>query len=313
MYQKMLIPLDGSELAETVLTYAIELSGRMDIDLTLLHVSSQARADFAPMQKAYIKRAADSVRRHARELQAKTIRKEVEKPVKVRGEIVNGYPAEEILNYATENEFDLILLATHGRSGLNQWSIGSVAGKIMSASKIPILLVRAGVEDVVPFNEWQKMTLMVPLDGSELAETVLPHVEALARQRSDKPTEVLLLKISEPPSIPTYYGPEISGVSLNWGDYIQGETIRRKQSAVDYLNGIEEKLKARKIDARSEVIEGKANDEIVEFAAKNPQSVVIMATHGRSGLSRLVYGSVAANLLHSHGVVNPILMVKPQE
>lgn len=310
MYQKMLIPLDGSELAEVVFTYAKELAGRLDIDLTLLHVSSQATRDFIPMQKAYVKRAADTVKRHAREVQERTLGKVPEKPVKVKGELVIGYPAEEILRYATENEIDLILLATHGRSGLKRWSIGSVAGKVLGSSKTPVWLVRAGVEEETPYDKWPRTTLIVPLDGSELAESVLPHVEILAKQRSKEPVEVLLLKISEPPSIPTYYGPEISGVSLNWGDYIQQETVRRRQSSEEYLAGIEKRIKANKINVSSQVIEGKANDELVDFASKHHQSVIIMATHGRSGISRLVYGSVAANLLH--GITNPILMVKPK-
>ncbi len=310
MYQKMLIPLDGSELAEVVFTYAKELAGRLDIDLTLLHISSQTTRDFIPMQKAYVKRAADIVKRQAREVQERTLGKAPEKPLKVRGELVTGYPAEEILRYATENDIDLILLATHGRSGLKRWNIGSVAGKVLGASKTPVWLVRAGGEEATPYDKWSSQTLIVPLDGSELAESVLPHVETLAKQRSEKPVEVLLLKVSEPPSIPTYYGPEISGVSLNWGDYIQQETVRRKQSSEEYLAGIEKRIKADRIKVSSRVIEGKANDEIVDFANKHPESIIIMATHGRSGISRLVYGSVAANLLH--GIANPIFMVKPK-
>ena len=311
MYQKMLIPLDGSELAEVVFTYAKELAGRLDIDLTLLHVSSQATRDFIPMQKAYIKRAADTVKRHAREVQERTLGKAPETPLKVKGELVTGYAAEEILHYATENEIDVILLATHGRSGLKRWNLGSVAGKVLSSSKTPVWLVRAGVEDQTPYDKWPSKTLIVPLDGSELAESVLPHVEALAKQRSTKPIEVLLLKVSEPPSVPTYYGPEISGVSLNWGDYIQQETIRRKESSEEYLAKIEKRIKADKINVSSKVIEGKANDEIVDYANNNPESIIVLATHGRSGISRLVYGSVAANLLN--GITNPILMVKPKE
>jgi len=311
MYQKMLIPLDGSELAEVVFTFAKELSGRLDIDLNLLHVSSQATRDFIPMQKAYVKRSADIVKRQARDVQEKTLGKPADTPVKIKGDLVQGYAAEEILSFAAENESDLILLATHGRSGLKRWSIGSVAGKVLGASKIPVLLIRAGVEDETPYDKWTDKSIIVPLDGSELAESVLPHVEELAKQRGSEAAEVVLLRVVEPPSIPTYYGPEISGVSLNWGDYIQQETVRRKQSSIDYLAGIEKRFKDKNVKVSTEIIEGKANDEIVDYANKHPHGLIVMATHGRSGLSRLVYGSVAANLLQ--GVGNPILMVKPSK
>ena len=80
---------------------------------------------------------------------------------------------------------------------------------------------------------------------------------------------------------------------------------------MEYLSELEKKFKDKGISVRSEVIQGKPDDEIVEYANKNNFSLIVMATHGRSGLSRLVYGSVAANLLQ--GVTSPILMIKPQD
>jgi nucleotide-binding universal stress UspA family protein len=153
-------------------------------------------------------------------------------------------------------------------------------------------------------------TMLVPLDGSELAESVLPHVEALAKQRDTKPIDVVLLRVCEPPPTPTYYGPDLSEVPLNWGRFAQEETDRGKKVAKEYLAEIEKRLKDINISVRSEVLVGKATDTIVDYAKKNPFDLVVMATHGRSGLSRLVYGSVAVNLLHE--VSSPIFLVKPQ-
>ena len=310
MYRRMLCPLDGSELAEVVFTYAKELAGRLDIDVDLLHVSTPSAKGFMPMQQAYIKRAAEIVKRQAREVQQSTGMPQGGKPVKVKGELVTGYPADEILHYAEENEVDLILMAAQGHSGLKRWSIGSVASKVLSASNTLIWLVRADVPDATPYDEWPSRTLLVPLDGSEMAESVLPHVEILAKQRGAEPLDVVLLKVSETPTAPSYYGPELSGVSLNWGEYMQREEARRKKVAGEYLNEVENRLKADGINVRSEVLVGRANDEIVEYANKHPFSMIVMATHGRSGLSRLVYGSVAANIIH--GVTCPLFMVKPK-
>jgi nucleotide-binding universal stress UspA family protein len=264
-----------------------------------------------PMQQAYIKRAAEKVKRQAREVQQMTGIEQAAEAVKVNGEIAEGYPADEILKYAEENEFDLILMAARGHSGLRRWSIGSVASKVLSASKIPIWLVRADHTPDTPYDEWPTKTLLVPLDGSELAEEVLPHVEILARQKGEESLEVVLLRVAETPSIPSYYGPELSGVSLNWGEFMQQEEVRRKKSSIEYLDKIEEQLKAKNINVKTVVVEGKSNDEIINYANSNPYTMIVIASHGRSGLSRLVYGSVAANLLN--GVTCPIFMVKPKE
>lgn len=311
MYHRMLVPIDGSELAEVVFTYAKELAGRLDIDVTLLHVASPASKNFMPMQQAYIRRTAETVKRQAREVQQNTGLEQAGEPVKVRGELIEGYPADEILKYAEENEFDIILMAARGHSGLRRWSIGSVASKVLSASKIPVWLVRADHEPEVTYDEWPSMTLLVPLDGSELAESVLPHVEVLAKQRGIDSLEVVLLRVAETPSMPSYYGPELSGVSLNWGEFMQQEEVRRKKSSIEYLAEIEAQLKERNINARSEVVEGKANDEIINYANKDPHTMIVIASHGRSGFSRLVFGSVAASLLH--GVTCPIFVVKPKD
>ncbi|MEE8413360.1 MAG: universal stress protein [Dehalococcoidales bacterium] len=310
MYRRMLVLLDGSELAEMALIYARELAGRLDIDLTLLHVSSPAARATVPMQRAYVQHAAEIMQKEARIVQKKTGLKPKGRLVKVRGELVEGYPAEEILHYAEENDIDLILMATHGRSGARRWSMGSVAGKILNASRIPVWLVQTRAHEEIPYDKWPDKTILVPLDGSNLAESVLPHVEAIAGQRNTEQMEVVLLRISEPPAIPTYYGTDITGASIDWGSYTQQETVRRKKSAENYLAEIEKKLKESKINVTAKVIEGKAKDEIVDYANKHPHSLIIMASHGRSGLSRLVYGSVAANLLH--GVSNPIFLIKPQ-
>ncbi len=309
MYKKMLIPLDGSELAEVVFPYAKELAGRLDIEVILLYVGSPGLREFAPMQQAYVKQAAENIQGQARAIQKKTGITLDSKLIHARGELATGYPAEEILRYADENGVDLILIATHGRSGLKRWALGNVADKVLRASKIPTLVVSAGIPDTTPYDEWPRKTIMVPLDGSELAESVLSHAEALAKQRGE-PMDVILIKVCEPPAMPTYYAPELSGVPLNWGEYLDQEVVKCKQMSLEYLAGIEKRFKDSKINVRSEVLVGKAADELVGYATKNPFSIIVMATHGRSGLSRLIYGSVAANLIY--GVSNPIFVVKPQ-
>jgi nucleotide-binding universal stress UspA family protein len=261
------------------------------------------------MQKAYIEKTEKALQKQVNKVRESL--KPAPEPVKVKGEMTVGYAADEILKYAEENDIDLILMATHGHSGPKRWKIGSVASKIMSASRIPVLLVRADVPEEATHVKWPIETILVPLDGSEMAESVLPHVKTIGRQQGIKPVEVVLLRVCEPPTVPSYYGPELSGVPLDWGKYVEQEMVRDKERAREYLDELVKKFKDKGIVVRCDVIQGKPDDEIVEYANKENFSLIVMATHGRSGLSRLVYGSVAANLIN--GVSSPILMIKPQD
>ncbi len=308
MYQRMLVPLDGSGFAEVILPYVKELAGRLDLEVVLLHIARpEERGFYTPIHRAYIKETVDTIRRWSREVQRRSGLEPGTKPVEVRRELVVGYPDEEILRYAETKDIDLILMATHGRTGIRHWALGAVVDKILRQAKVPIWLVRAGISDAVPYDEWPKMTLLVPLDGSELAETVLPHVEALTQQRGED-VEVVLVRVCEPPTMPSYYAPELSGVPLNWGQYVQQETALCKQTAKEYLVGVEKKLGDKNISVRSEILTGKASDAIIDYATKNPLSLIVMTTHGRTGLRRLVYGSVAESVLL--GVSNPIVLVR---
>ncbi len=308
MYQKILVPLDGSEFAEAVFPYAKELAARLELEVILLHiVRPEERNFFAPIHRAYVQETVATIRRQAQEVQTNIGPKPGSQSPQVQGETVVGYPSEEILRYAEMKGIDLILMATHGRAGARHWTLGHVAEKILRQSKVPVWLVRAEIPDATPYDKWPKKTLLVPLDGSELAETVLPHVESLAQQRGEV-VDVTLLRVCEPPIIPSYETPELSGAALNWGQYIQQEIARCKQTAEEYLAKIEKRFKDKKISVHSETLTGKAAEEITNYATKNPHSLIIMTTHGRTGLRRLVYGSVAESVLL--GVSNPIFLVR---
>ena len=311
MRKSILVPLDGSELAELVFTYVKELAGRLDMDIVLLHISSPNFSQFIPMHRAYIERMAETIQRQTEEIQKKIGIKPGDKLIKVQGKLAIGYAAEEILRYADENAVDLIAMATHGRSGLKRWIVGSVADKILRTSSLPVWLVRPETTDETPYDQWPKRTILVPLDGSELAELVLPYVKMLAKQWGTKPVDITLLRICEPPSIPSYSTPELPDVPLNWGEYIQQETAKCKQSATKYLAAIEKQLKDEGFSTNTNVLVGKAADEIVDYAKRTSFSIIVMATHGRSGLSRWVYGSITQNVLM--GVADPTLLIRTQQ
>jgi len=308
MYRKMLVLLDGSELAEVVFPFAKELAARLNLDVVLLQVYGGMGRDFVPVHRAYIERAAETIIRQVEDVQEKLGIPAEERKVEVRGELADGHYAEEILRFAEENEVDLILMASHGRSGIRRWRMGSVADKVLRASKVPVLFIRAGVEDAIPYDKWPTRAILVPLDGSEMAESALPHAETLARQRSLEPITVSFIRACDPPVAPSYYSPELSGVPLNWGEFMEQEMTLSKQSATEYLAKTAKQFEDNGIKTQSAVLVGKAADEIIDYATKNPFSIIVMTTHGRSGLSRLVFGSVTESVLQA--VSNPILLTK---
>ena len=145
--------------------------------------------------------------------------------------------------------------------------------------------------------------IMVPLDGSKLAECVLPHLEAVVR--GSKPTpDVLLVQAVEPISIP--YGREVAEITSM--EQLKAFEIHNKVEATKYLKEIAAQLAKVGVNAKASVIYGKAAEVLGDFASKNDVDLVIIATHGRSGISRWVWGSVADRLLRS--VCVPVLMVR---
>jgi nucleotide-binding universal stress UspA family protein len=145
--------------------------------------------------------------------------------------------------------------------------------------------------------------IIVPLDGSKLAECVLPHLEAVVRGSEPTP-DVLLVRAVEPIAIP--YGREVAEITSM--EQLKAFETHNKVEAEKYLKEIVAQLAKVGVNAKADVIYGKAAEVLGDFATKNDVDLVIIATHGRSGISRWVWGSVADRLLRS--VCVPVLMVR---
>ena len=295
MYKRMLVPLDGSKLAEIALSYARHLAGRLpDMEVVLLHVYNPQDVGLAPMHRAYIEQAAVTVRGQT----------EGGVVVKVRGELLAGYPADEIVPYVDKNKINLILMATHGSSGVNRWAMGSVAYKVMRSVKVPVLLIRAGITEEMISDKMRGGSILVPLDGTKGAESVLPHVEELVIQFGVDEMEVVLLGVCEPPDISSDYP---YSMPISWEEHVEQEQIKCKLVAGVYLAEIGKEIKKAGLKVRTELLLGKPASEIIAYASENNSSFIIMATHGRSGISRWAYGSVAEEVML--GTFTPILLV----
>jgi len=147
-------------------------------------------------------------------------------------------------------------------------------------------------------------TILVPLDGSRLAELVLPYIEALVKQIGVEKAEVVLLRVCEPPVVLSGYPPV---VSLGWEEQVAKEQVKCKLEARVYLAEIGKRLRNVGLRLHTRVITGQPSDEIVSYASKRPVSLIVMATHGRSGISHLAYGSVAEKVML--GTFTPVLMI----
>ena len=302
----MLVPLDGSKLAEVVLVYAKELVGRLDLDVTFLHICSPEEPEPAPMHRAYVEWVAETVRHQSKEIKEKAVIETGGSAIEAQGVLAVGNPAEEIIRYSYENSIDLIMMATHGRSGIGRWAMGSVADKVLRVSKVPVWLVRAKIHEEIINDKWPRKTILVPLDGSELAESVLPHVEALAKQRNGDTVDTILLRVCEYAVVPN---DNVKGVPSGWEKDVRREIARSKREAGKYLAEVEKRFEDADLRVQSEVLVGKPPNEIINHANGNPFSLIAMATHGRSGLKRLAYGSVADKVLR--GASCPLLVVRP--
>jgi nucleotide-binding universal stress UspA family protein len=147
--------------------------------------------------------------------------------------------------------------------------------------------------------------IMVPLDGSKLAECVLPHLETLAKV-SPSP-EVIVVRAVEPLSVP--YGREVAKFASL--EQVKAFETHQKTEAEKYLKEIVARLKKTGVNAKADLVYGKAGEVLSNYATENDVDLVIIATHGRSGLSRWAWGSVADRLVRS--VSAPVLMVRASE
>ncbi len=288
IYKKIIVPLDGSKLAEQILPFTRLLAQGLDIPVELLRVNDPANiTPYAPPLQGgdYLKEISE-LHFHG------------ERPVTCTVEL--GSPAEKIITQAAADPGALIAMATHGLSGMRRWLLGSVASKVVQAAANPVLLMRPTADGNPPAKVGLS-TVFVPLDGSALAEKILPHVIDLAKKMS---LEVNLLRTYSLPTQSYLVGNTVPTDTISQ----QKEVSRRE--AENYLEAKTQELRAQGLDrVISTAIEGNAADEIIDVAAKTPNSVIAMSTHGRSGLGRWVLGSVAEKVIQFSG--DPVLVIRP--
>ncbi len=295
MYKRMVVLLDGSDLAEVVFDYAQEVSGRMHVDIDLLHVCSHDQETQLPMRRAYMEQKAEVLCAKAEAVRQKYDKGAIAQCIQAKGSVVVGYPAEEILKYIDENDIDLVMMSTHGSSGAKAWDLGDVANKVVHASRVPVWLVPTELREEVLADVLPKRPLVVPLSGTEKSGAAIPHaVEILKQRGAESGSELVLLHVME--------GPQVMVPALD-------DLGAQREKMKAYLENLAEPIRASGLEVRTEVLSSRDPAEsIINYLKENPSQLLVMATRGKSRLNRTIFGSLTESVIHMVKVT-PLLLV----
>jgi nucleotide-binding universal stress UspA family protein len=301
MFERILIPLDGSPRAELILSQVARMLRRENAEILLLQVltipPSIGRADLTYLRRverengqAYLEALAGRFRAQG---------------AKVHGRLVEGSPAEVILDTARREGATLIAMTTHGRTGLARWAMGSVAEKVARAADIPLLLVRSfrrspegDLEPLVP-EELPFRRILVPVDGSPTSMSVVTPAEKFAQLFE---SEILVLHV-RPLFIPPSAGPLGIEAAL---PLVQPAPSPTDED--DMTEKAADRFRQAGLRVRRLTTEGDAASAILDLSASQNVDLIALGSHGRSGFSRWALGSVAERILRSSEV--PLLLVR---
>jgi len=297
MYKKMVVLLDGSELAEVVFEYALEVSARMNVCIELLHVAGPQQMSQLPMRRAYMNAKAEELSVEAAKVRAKYGKTHAIECPEPKGVVVTGYPAEEILKYVDENDIDLVMMSTHGSSGVKTWDLGEVATKVVHASKVPVWLVPAELREQVIEDKLLKRSMVVPLSGSPKSAAALPHAVDIITQRGAESELVLLYVMDIPYSV------------VQRSDAAEIDATREKMKL--YLEDLARPIREAGVTVRTEILLGDPARAIIDYLKNNPTQLLVMSTSDKSRVGRMLFGSVAESVIHMVKVT-PLVLISEE-
>jgi nucleotide-binding universal stress UspA family protein len=294
---KILIPLDGSRLAEHSLSYLEALKGLGETKVRILSVVDDTVEFRALSPGEADARESNLLATYQREVSA-----DIEKHLglQVEAKVVKGVPLTCVLKEAVEFAPDLLVVSTHGRSGPSRWRLGSVADKVIRGAACDTLVVGP---KAVEKEKWLEASvqppfksILVPLDGSKLAEEALPKALAFAKAFA---STLHLVRAVPIPAIADGFPGEAA--------YIPNLLDQMVQGAKAYLDEVKASLTGAP-EVQTEVAVGTASGVLEDYSAGHAIDLVVMTTHGRGGLVRMALGSVTDRLLAAGGA--PVLVVR---
>lgn len=297
---QILVPLDGSPLAEQALGCAMTLGRGLPAELILFRAVSippdtteilnSAGLEAAALMEQLEVEANDYLRKVASELQ--------DAGLSVRQVVQQGPAAEAIVDYAEQQGIQQIVMATHGYTGISRWTHGSVAERVLQSARVPVFLVRAQEGELGVLREPMPcQRILVPLDGSAVAEQVLPSAISIAQAFG---AEMVLFQV---PIV--YFAGSLVG---EWYLPFQGVLGAAERDAQAYLDRVACRLKEQGVNVSTAMQIGAVAESIIGYAEANRIDLIAMCTHGRTGRGRWTLGSVADRVLRGSSM--PILLVR---
>lgn len=279
--KNILLPTDLSECAERAFQHAVYLAHWHDANLHLLNIVGRHMYDYADMRESFPFDEEDLRRMMnvtGEDAERKTPSLDALKLDQVQ--IEKASASVGILEYVDEHDIDLVVMGTHGRRGANRLLIGSVAEEVVRNANCPVLTVRAE-EKVAPGEAVRR--ILVPLDFSDLSHRALKHAKELAMTYGAR---LDLLHVVEEVALPAAYGME--PVNLVIPEVVESSERALAEMAREEI-GYEHVV--------VHALTGYAVSTILDFAAENDMDLMVIATHGRTGLDRILLGSVAEKVV----------------
>ena len=285
---RLLVPLDGSRLAEAVLPIAASLAARLRAQMTFLTVMERGAPATVHGQR-HITGPAEAegyLREVARRCAAPGVAIEWHVHPNEEGDV-----AKSIIDHAADLGADLIILCTHGGGGARRVLFGSVAQQVLRGGTRPVLLIRPlEGQPADGVAAWDLHRLLVPLDGSRPSEAALPVASALARAYG---AEIFLLRVV--PTLATITGERASTARLVPTATAASLDLEEREAKVA-LEAIASQLRAAGARASVLIRRGEPAQEVLAVALRMDAELIVMATHGRAGLDAVFSGSVASRV-----------------
>ncbi len=296
MINHILVPMDGSSLAECVLPHAVAMARAFEARVTLLQVLDQAEV-IAGAQPV------DPLNWHIKKAEASSYLGGLAARLEEQGLVVEhvlleGQAAEQIIEFANTHSVGLLVLSSHGRSGLSGWNVSSTVQKVIMGARISIMIIRAYQVASADLTRPGYERLLVPLDGSQRAECALPFATGLARFYNSR---LILAHVVKEPELPRQTPPTPEDIDL-----VDRLMARNREEARRQLEQLEGRfpgiIETRLVDSNS------VPATLHELAEKDQIDLVVMCAHGQAGRTRWPYGSVAVSFI-AYGTT-PLLIVQ---
>jgi len=291
-YQRIVVPLDGSELAERAIAPAVTIAYAMAAEVILLSVVTPLPPRVDPFSQA-LRKEIEAAKPYLELARAQFLPVSVDSKATV---IVGTEIARSIINFVEQNKIDLIVMSSQGRSGLSRRLYGSVAEKVLRGASCDTAIIHAQV-DIGPFS---CKRILVPLDGSPSAEQALEPAIEIARSL---PAELVLLRAV---TIPLDRGETLS--SPNYHELMAAE---KEVQANSYLQQVLERVSNDRLQIKTITAFGRPSETIIGHAKRLNVDLIVMSNRDQSGIRRRLYGSVTEKVLSGAPCVT--LVIREQE